>query len=299
MPTIEENASYWKDPRSWARSGDNWSETWGGSSAQWWWTILPRIHMFVPTGTILEIAPGFGRWTNFLKDLCKKLTVVDLVEECIETCKRRFAASDNISYYVNDGKSLPMVRDGSVDFVFSFDSLVHADEDVVRAYLSELRFKMKRNGAAFIHHSNLGRYDDKLSLTVRRAARRVLNSKVSWLSVLERPGIVEPLGMRAKGMTSEKFASFAEEAGLSCISQEEINWNGGWLIDCISIVTPKGSAWEQPRRVIENKRWLNEAENARVLSGLYADQGGDAKAIRQPTKKAELTELGIEPLSDR
>ena len=32
--------------------------------SQWFGLIFPRIHAFLPTGTILEIAPGFGRWTN-------------------------------------------------------------------------------------------------------------------------------------------------------------------------------------------------------------------------------------------
>ena len=34
----------------------------------------------------------------------------------------RFAGAAHAKFFVNDGKSLPMVRDRSVDFVFSFDS---------------------------------------------------------------------------------------------------------------------------------------------------------------------------------
>ena len=33
-------------------------------------TIFPRIRECLPVGTILEIAPGFGRWTHYLKDYC-------------------------------------------------------------------------------------------------------------------------------------------------------------------------------------------------------------------------------------
>ena len=33
--------------------------------------------------------------------------------------------------YLNDGRSLSMIADGSVDFIFSFDSFVHPDRDVV------------------------------------------------------------------------------------------------------------------------------------------------------------------------
>ena len=31
--------------------------------------------LFVPTGTILEIAPGFGRWTTYLKKYCETLSL--------------------------------------------------------------------------------------------------------------------------------------------------------------------------------------------------------------------------------
>ena len=64
----------------------------------------------------------------------------------------------HISYHVNDGKSLAMVPDESVNFAFSFDSLVHADLDVLRAYLVELRNKLSPDGVAFLHHSNIGAY---------------------------------------------------------------------------------------------------------------------------------------------
>ena len=41
-----------------------------------------------------------------------------------------FASDTHISYHINDGKSLEMVQhDDSTDFVFSFDSLVHAEAD--------------------------------------------------------------------------------------------------------------------------------------------------------------------------
>ena len=36
---------------------------------------------------------------------------------------------------VNDGRSLAFLDDASVDFVFSWDSLVHADADVCRAFI--------------------------------------------------------------------------------------------------------------------------------------------------------------------
>src|SRR5689334_16593792 len=137
MPTIEENRCLWDDPRNWSQNGEEWSEAWGSAHMQWYGSILPRISAFVPTDTILEVAPGYGRWTEFLKDLCKRLIIVDLSETCIDRCRQRFANCPHISYFVNDGKSLEMVADGGVDFIFSFDSLVHAEEAVLKAYVGE------------------------------------------------------------------------------------------------------------------------------------------------------------------
>lgn len=127
MPTVEQNVELWTNPREWAQRGDQWSKSWGGVETQWFFAIYPRIHSYVPAGTILEIAPGFGRWTEYLRRYSKQLIIVDLVGECIEACKARFASESHITYHVNDGKSLAMIADNSIDFVFSFDSLVHAE----------------------------------------------------------------------------------------------------------------------------------------------------------------------------
>src|SRR6478672_13346534 len=52
----------------WREAGEEWSQPWGNSAAQWAGTIFPRIRECLPAGTTLEIAPGFGRWTHYLKD---------------------------------------------------------------------------------------------------------------------------------------------------------------------------------------------------------------------------------------
>ena len=127
----------------WKEAGEEWSEPWGTSHAQWNGTIFPRIRDCLPVGTILEIAPGFGRWTHYLKDYCERLWAVDKSSECIEECRHRFAADSRVRCYLNDGRSLSMIADGSVDFIFSFDSFVHPDRDVVEAYLRQLGAKLK------------------------------------------------------------------------------------------------------------------------------------------------------------
>src|SRR4051794_9713690 len=123
VPTVEENIRKWDGEYHWRSGGANWSQPWGTVEMQWHAALLPRVHTFLPTGTILEIAPGYGRWTHFLKDLCRELHVVDIAPRCIEACRERFAGCRHIRYHVNDGRSLAAIPDASIDFVFSFDSL--------------------------------------------------------------------------------------------------------------------------------------------------------------------------------
>src|SRR3954451_12449920 len=134
MPDIDHNTTIWDETWDWSHQGDEWSTWWGGTPALWHGALLPRLHTFLPAGTVLEIAPGYGRWTQYLKDMSDRLILVDLAERCIEGCRQRFADATNIEYHVNDGRSLDMIPDGSIDFVFSFDSLVHAEADVLAGY---------------------------------------------------------------------------------------------------------------------------------------------------------------------
>ena len=138
VPSVETNKAVWGNDYAWPQQGDEWSAPWGSATTQWHCVILPRIRTFLPAKTVLEIAPGYGRWTQFLQPEAQHLIVVDLSESCIEACRSRFAEATNISYHVNDGRTLAMVAEESVDFAFSFDSLVHVDLEVLRGYLTEL-----------------------------------------------------------------------------------------------------------------------------------------------------------------
>src|SRR5262249_27024356 len=152
------NLQSWNVHYAWPRQGEEWSQAWGGSEAQWYGTILPRVHALLPARRALEIGPGFGRWTHYLRDHCDSLVGVDLAQKCVDACRARFAGDPRLAFHANDGTSLAMVADGSVDFVFSFDTLVHAEREVVEAYLGEVARKLAPGGRGFVHHSNMGAY---------------------------------------------------------------------------------------------------------------------------------------------
>ena len=85
MPTIQQNLEAWES-FDWVEHGNEWSRAWGGPDMQWYWLFLPRIQAFLPAGSILEIAPGYGRWTHFLKDRCERLIAVDISPRRVEAC---------------------------------------------------------------------------------------------------------------------------------------------------------------------------------------------------------------------
>ena len=262
MPGLEENLNAWDKSYEWTKAGDEWSAAWGGADAQWFSSILPRIHSFVPARTILEIAPGHGRWTNYLRQLCKQLIAVDLAPNCIKVCEERFASDSHLRFYVNDGRTLPMVRDGEVDFVFSFDSLVHVEAEHLKSYLFELKRVMGPNAVAFLHHSNIGNYARTFRF-VKRLPRKLQDTLLSR-------GIIDETHWRAFSVTALRFQEWCAEAGLDCVRQELINWGGKRLIDCLSVLTPSAAVGTRQRIVLRNKNFMAEAEQCRLRSLSYS-----------------------------
>lgn len=234
--------------------------------------LYPRIHRFLPASAILEIAPGYGRWTQFLQHACQSLIAVDMSETCIKHCKERFADSKHISFHVNDGSSLEVVPDGSIDFVFSFDSLVHAESDVLKSYLLQLPAKLKPNGVGFFHHSNAGAYKGRLAiLSGYRRLPSVFRNHILKQNHMERLLSTNIEAWRAPSMTAKLFRDYCEQAGLRCVSQELLNWYKGMcLIDAMSVFTKPGSQWDREFVYLENDRFVDSTFLTRRLARLYS-----------------------------
>jgi ubiquinone/menaquinone biosynthesis C-methylase UbiE len=264
MPTLDENKAIWDGEYHWATRGDEWSERWGSPSMEWYGTILPRINAHLPADRILEIACGHGRWTQFLRNECKHLVAVDLSEECIRACKQRFAEYSQIECHLNDGRSLDMIPDASVNFVFSFDSLVHADALVMNAYIGELPRILTEDGVAFLHHSNLGEY--KRYASIRRVP--------ALEKIAARLGLVGPLQWRDFTVDAAKVEALAQDHGLQCISQELLRWQTKrTYLDCFSTIVKKNSPRARSNRVLRNSTFMRDLRKLLQLSRLY-DQNG-------------------------
>jgi hypothetical protein len=233
VPDLDWNIQTWQESYDWEKGGEEWSETWGGSRAQWFGSIFPRISRWLPCNSILEIAPGFGRMTKYLREhALQDFCGVDVSARCVEACASRFDQGTKSRFIVNDGLDLGMIPDNSIDFIFSFDSLVHAEIDVLGAYIPQAIKKLTPDGAAFIHHSNAANHRDP-----------------------ENPD----LHSRAQSVSSDSVLDLIQAGGGHVLIQEEINWGGQFRIDCFTTFCKSESAFRSKSIKIQNNSFVDES----------------------------------------
>jgi SAM-dependent methyltransferase len=193
---------FWNNPEIWTEAGHEWSVGFGTSDELWNNHLFDYCKPFRGTN-ILEIAPGFGRMTQYLSILAEELTVVDLNPTCIENTKKLLGHHVH-EYFVNDGKSLSDVKSSSKDFVFSYDSFVHMHANVIEEYVKEIARVLVPGGYGFIHHS--------------------------WLSQGQEESFKNLAGR--SNMSPEQFKVFVEYNGMEIVSQKEFHFPT--IVDCIS-----------------------------------------------------------------
>ena len=242
MPDLDWNRTFWNDQHPWPESGDEWSVGWGGPRPQWYGAIFPRITRWLPAQKILEVAPGFGRWTQFLLRQTDEYYGVDLSPRCVQRCRQRFSAFNRAHFIQNDGRSLQMIADDSVDFVFSFDSLVHVELDVLGPYCEQINRKLNANGVAFIHHSN----------------------------ALNGVGPDQPHAEgRGKTVSSAAVKQIIERTGGRVLIQEEVNWAGKARIDCMTTFCRTPAYPYLRYKLIENDNFMQEMALIKASQSQY------------------------------
>jgi ubiquinone/menaquinone biosynthesis C-methylase UbiE len=212
MPSLEWNRQEWGQQHTWAEGGDEWSDiaaSCGQPYAEWKDALVETfIAPYAVDAEVLEIAPGYGRWTEFLASLARRVVLVDINENCLRACKKRFEGLMHIEYQLGDGDSLP-VPDASQDFVWSFDSFVHMDPPVVREYVREIARVLRPGGSAVVHHADMRGWSLALTpLTVR------LGTPGRVLQQLASQGRLRDNGWRSN-VTGQMVATWAHAAGMT------------------------------------------------------------------------------------
>ena len=157
---------------------------------------------------VIELACGRGRHVPHYIDKAGTVTLVDILQENIDFCRKRFEDMENIAYYCNNGYNLEHLESNGYTALFCYDAMVHFELLDIYEYLKDIYRVLKPNGYALIHHSNNGN-DYKASFANQYNGRSF--------------------------MTKDVFAYLAYRAGFSVVEQQVIDWTIK-DIDCISLI---------------------------------------------------------------
>jgi SAM-dependent methyltransferase len=159
--TRQRNAEIW-NRHDWSRYGEEWTDDArnyrGLDPAAWKARLVAEcLERYMPVdGTILEIGPGAGRWTEFLLPRSSALILVDVAARCLTICRDRFGGDQRLQYVLVDPEADELigdrVADEGVDAVWSYDAFVHVNPTDTERYISEIRRILKPGGIAVIHH---------------------------------------------------------------------------------------------------------------------------------------------------
>jgi len=217
VPSREWNRRKWGQQHHWKNEGDEWSgmAAFCGQPYEKWKASLVDTFIKPRAGgaRVLEIAPGHGRWSEYLVEQGKSVTLVDINQSCLDHCRERFAGVDHVTYNLTDGSSLEFLADDSIDFVWSFDSFVHMEADVVRGYLREFSRVLVPGGHGIVHHADKSDRALRAVAFSRRfgragkVARRAISRR--WLDV----------GGARASVSARMVRDWAEAAGLRVTDQ--------------------------------------------------------------------------------
>lgn len=156
---INFNKKLWGELHIRDHNGDEWNDmaTFDWVEYNQWkiWLINTFIYPYISKKkNILEIAVWHWRRTKYLLWSYKKYIWIDIAENCIEYCKKTFNNYENIDFLLWNWNDLSMIKSNSIDFIFSFDSFVHIDQNIFQNYIKEFNRILKKWWIAIIHHSN-------------------------------------------------------------------------------------------------------------------------------------------------
>ena len=178
-----------------------------GHIGEIWRTLILPFIGDCDFSAVIDLGAGHGRNSLMLAPKAGRLLVLDIQAVNVKICRDRFADKPHVECVVNNGYDLRPAADGAFSLVYSFDSMVHFEKEVVRSYLRDTRRVLRPGGRGFFHHSNYtGGSDWRKSPHARNF------------------------------MSRELFASYAEEAGLRTIRQMVFEWGHVADLDCLSLV---------------------------------------------------------------
>ena len=194
--SVIDNLAQWDVHDAWSRDGDEWdgqARCCGMSYDDWKAGVVARYEPLFPGGgTILEIGPGHGRWSQWLVERAGLLVLCDLSPNCLDACRSRLAGKGRFRTHLSHAADLPPDLTGGVDAVWSYDCFVHVGPAECERYLVEIARVLRPGGVAVLHHADRGtgvleRFYGWWRRVVRRESARV--GEPGWRSKVSRRAV--------------------------------------------------------------------------------------------------------------
>ncbi len=163
---------------------------------------------------VMDFACGWGRIAALLKDRYSKLVLCDISGDALNYCRKRFAGCTNIEYIKSLTDNVPLDSE-SLDFIYSWDAMVHFSYKFLDVYFGEFERILKKGGICFIHHSNLGGYPENSEQGVSDN----FHENIHWRSKV----------------SAEDIARIARNNRFKVIEQIPLDWEGVKSLDTITV----------------------------------------------------------------
>jgi ubiquinone/menaquinone biosynthesis C-methylase UbiE len=202
------------------RIGNDWKKSDGyyEQAEQWldvFWnedTVFYKCFKQLDCSAIVELACGQGRHVQKYLEKSKTITLVDINQEQIDFCKKRFENEQKINYIVNSGSNFSDIKSDSQTAVFTYDSMVHFELTDVLSYIKDANRILVKGGKILFHHSNAD-FNPELNYAQKPHSRNFMSADI--------------------------FTYLALRNGFTVLSQDVFSWGGGKNIypdiDCLSL----------------------------------------------------------------
>jgi ubiquinone/menaquinone biosynthesis C-methylase UbiE len=175
-------------------------------------TVFYKDFCQLDCANIVELACGHGRHVQKYQEKSKTITLVDMNQENIDFCKKRYSDNDKIKYMVNSGNNFKGIDSNSQTAVFTYDAMVHFELLDILEYLKESNRILIDGGKILFHHSNAA-FSPEFSY----------HQKPHWRNF----------------MSADIFAYLALRTGFIVLQQDIFSWGSGRNfakdIDCLSL----------------------------------------------------------------
>jgi 2-polyprenyl-3-methyl-5-hydroxy-6-metoxy-1,4-benzoquinol methylase len=256
-----------------------------------------------PEVDVLELGCGGGKFSQRLASRSRSLLCTDIAAEMIGQTRANLAArglGGNVSYRVLDGAEFDGVAPNSVDFIFSYDVLLHLQPQNVFSYLLDARRVLRAGGIFMLHQIDLaspGGMTHFISQYLRGTWRHDLahperRGHVFFMSEDQLRALADAAGFGVDrmvvGFPAEGTALWAVTEGrdlIAFLSQRSANRLSDVPLSAISLVQVEGE---------ETVHAVWDGQRAAIQSSYHFDDAGFAwEQVRQitPAELAELIEL--------